>query len=117
KDSEGNIIKKIRTIAYNEYAAKRVPLDQTFTADKIDKIPNAPHSWLARLLRQHLLEYNGDPNIAFRGEALDLLNKKAGRPINKVTIYEDIGKKTNFNGKLVEGDKGTNLFFVIYEHL
>ena len=117
KDMEGNILAKLFVTQFNTYAAKRVTLDKSFTVDKIAKIPNAEHSWLARLLLQHLETYNSDPNEAFRGEALEALNKKAGKPINKVTVYEEIGKKVDFNGKLVEGDKGTNLFFVIYEKL
>lgn len=117
KDIEGNTLAKIKILEFKEYAAKRVFLDTTFTQDKINKIPNARHSWLAKLLLEHLLEFNNDPTEAFRGEALDLLTRKAGRPVNKVTIYEEIGKKRNFAGKLVEADKGTNLFFAIYEHL
>lgn len=117
KDLQGNVLNKITVTKFNQYAAKRVALDKSFTADKISKIPNSKNSWLAKLLLQHLKEYNGDPVEAFKGEALESLNKKAGRPINKVTIYEEIGKKVDFHGKLVEGDKGTNMFFVIYEHL
>lgn len=116
-DSQGIVITKIQIVEFNEYAAKRVVLDNSFTKDKINKIPNAKNSWLAKLLLSHLEENNNDPNEAFKGESLDVLNKKAGRPVNKVTIFEEIGKKTNFNGKLVEGDKGTNLFFIIYENL
>lgn len=117
KDMEGNTVGKVKILEFNEYAAKRVALDATFTADKIKKMPNAQYSWLAKLLLKHLQEFNYDPGEAFRGEALDLLTRKAGRPVNKVTIYEEIGKKVNFAGKLVEADKGTNIFFAIYEHL
>jgi len=118
KDIEGNTITKIKILEFKEYAAKRVALDSSFTEDKIkNKIPNVEHSWLAKLLLEHLQEFNNDPTEAFRGEAMDLLTRKAGRPINKVTTYEKIGKKSNFAGKLVEADKGTNIFFAIYEHL
>ncbi|WP_343702889.1 type II CRISPR RNA-guided endonuclease Cas9 [Chitinophaga sp.] len=116
-DSQGSTISKLQVTVFNNYAAKRVVLDNSFTADKIGKIPYAKNSWLASLLLQHLEEYQGDPNLAFKGEALDLLNRKAGKPIHKVTIYEEIGKKIDMNGKLLEGDKGTNLFFVIYENI
>ncbi|WP_119079912.1 type II CRISPR RNA-guided endonuclease Cas9 [Chitinophaga alhagiae] len=115
-DGDGKALSKIRVTVFNNYAAKRVTLDSSFTADKIGKIPYAKNSWLANLLLQHLEEYQGDPNLAFKGEALDLLNRKAGKPIHKVTIYEEIGKKIDLHGKLLEGDKGTNLFFVIYEN-
>lgn len=116
-DKEGNKRSKVRIMEYKEYAAKRVALDSSFTLDKINKIPYATHATLAKLLRQHLEMYNGDPKIAFKGEALEDLYRKAGKQIHKVTIYEEIGKKIALNGKLVEGDKGTNLFFVIYENV
>ncbi len=116
-DDSGNIISKIQITHFNDYAAKRVKLDESFTHEKIDKIPHAAHSWLARLLHDHLTSFNNKPEEAFKGEGLDILNKAAGPPINKVTVYEDIGKKIPFKGKLVEADKGSNLFFVIYESL
>lgn len=116
-DSNGNPISKIQITDFKEYAAKRVSLDNSFTHDKIDKIPHAKNSWLAQLLHEHLSSYNNKPEEAFRGEGLDVLTKKAGKPINKVTIYEDIGKKISFKGKLVEADKGSNLFFVIYQDI
>ncbi|MCX6318615.1 MAG: hypothetical protein NTW29_15080 [Bacteroidetes bacterium] len=115
-DLQGKPVTKFTIVDFREFAAKRVSLDQTFNADKIKKIPNAQHSRLASLLAAHLEANNNDPTIAFKGEGLSDLQKKAGLAINKVTIYEEIGKKTNFNGKLVEADKGTNLFFVIQEH-
>lgn len=108
---------KIAIVEFKEYAAKRVSLDGSFTHDKIDKIPYAKHSWLAIQLHQHLESYNNKPEEAFRGEGLDILAKKVGKPINKITVYEDIGKKIEFKGKLVEADKGSNLFFVIYENI
>lgn len=116
-DKNGNPISKIQVTDFKDYAAKRVSLDNSFTHDKIDKIPNAKHSWLAQLLHEHLDAYNNRPEEAFRGEGLDMLTKRAGKAINKVTIYEDIGKKISFKGKLVEADKGSNLFFVIYQNI
>lgn len=118
KDNDGNIVTKIQLLEFKEYAAKRVSLDTSFTIDKINnKMPNAQFSRIAKLLVEHLREFNNDPTQAFRGEAMDLLTKKAGKPINKVTTFEKTGKKETFAGSLVESDKGTNVFFAMYEHL
>lgn len=115
QDDKGNELKKLEILYFKEYAAKRVSLDDSFAADKIKKIPYSNHSWLAKALNEHL-ESKKDSKEAFTGEGLEELAKKTGKPINKVTIYEEIGSKTNFNGKLVEADKGSNLYFVIYEN-
>jgi CRISPR-associated endonuclease Csn1 len=116
-DDLGKPLVKISITEFKEYAAKRVSLDNSFTHDKIDKIPYAKSSWLAQLLHHHLDSYNNKPEEAFRGEGLESLMKKADRVIKKVTIFEDIGKKISFKGKLVEADKGSNLFFIIYEDI
>lgn len=121
KDQNDNEIKKIRVFIYKNYSAKRVTLDKSFTADKIDKIPYAKYSPLANTLRNHLSESlndkgKPDPNIAFTGEGLELLHKKLGYPLKKITICEPIGTKRNLQNKLMETDKGSNLFFVINEN-
>lgn len=122
KDADGNDIKKIRVFIFTNYSAKRVTLDKSFTEDKIDKIPYATHSPMAKALREHLLislndKGKPDPNIAFTGEGLELLYKKLGYPLKKITNYEPIGTKRNIDNKLLETDKGSNLFFVIKENL
>ena len=122
KDADNKEIKKIQVYIFTNYAAKRVAIDKTFTEDKIDKIPYAQHSPLAKAIREHLnisLNDKGkpDPNIAFTGEGLELLHKKLGYPLKKITTYEPIGAKRNFNNKLQETDKGSNLFFIINENL
>jgi CRISPR-associated endonuclease Csn1 len=117
KDVEGNEIKRIQIIEFKQYAAKRVSLDDSFSHEKINKIPYAEHSWLAKALHTHLKSKNDQTKEAFTGEGLEELAKKVGKPIYKVTIYEEIGNKTEFKGKLVEADKGTNLYFAIYENL
>ncbi len=60
----------------------------------------------------HLQEH-GKPEVAFVGEGLDLLHKKIGYPLRKVTIYEAKDPETKFKGKYYETDKGGNVFFVI----
>lgn len=119
KDEEGKPALKITILEFKEYAAKRVSLDKSFDLKKIEKIPysNQQDNRLVKILRAHLNEYNNNPNEAFSGEGLDILARKYGKPISKVTTYEEIGSKIQLNKKLVEADKGTNLFFVIYQNL
>lgn len=118
KDSNGNVIDKIKCAVFKEYAAKRVTLDKSFDFKKINKLPYADKSPLASLLRSHLQspEYEGKPELAFQGEGLDALAKKAGRPVNKVTIYEAKDPKDKFKGRYYETDKGGNVYFVIEEN-
>ncbi|MBX2992310.1 MAG: hypothetical protein KF749_14255 [Bacteroidetes bacterium] len=117
-NSKGKAIVTVRVAEFVAYAAKRVAIDKSFTHDKIDKIPYAEKSLLARILHAHLKAHKDKPEEAFQGEGLEMLEKKnGGRPIKKVTIYEEVGNKEEFKGRLVEVDKGSNLYFVIYEHL
>ena len=119
KDDNGHSINKIQLLEFNGYAAKRVTLDKSFDCKKIDKIPysNQQNNRLVKLLREHLKEYGNSSQEAFSGEGIDLLAKKYGKPITKVTTFEEVGNKTSFKGKLVEADKGSNLFFIIYENI
>lgn len=119
KDDNGVTISKIQILEFNEYAAKRVALDKTFDSKKIDKIPYSKqqNNRLVRLLREHLKENNDSPQEAFSGEGLYRLAQKYGKPITKITTYEKVGEKLNVNGKLVEADKGSILFFVMYENM
>lgn len=120
KDNKGNPIESLDLMRFNEMAAKRVPVNDSFDEKKIDKIPYATthksDKTLPNILKSHLKEM-GSAKEAFSGEGMEQLTKKMGRPLNKVTTYEAIGNKIDFNGKLVEADKGSNLFFVIYENI
>jgi CRISPR-associated endonuclease Csn1 len=109
---------KIDILQFKPYAAKRVALDDSFTSDKIDKIPYADqkNNKLVVCLKEHLAAYKNKPKDAFTGEGLEALAKKYGKPINKVTISEEIGNKTPLGDKFFEEDKGSKLFFVIYEN-
>jgi CRISPR-associated endonuclease Csn1 len=117
KDNAGNIITTIDLLSFEPFTAKRVAIDASFTKEKIDKLPYAeqPNNPLPSLLRSHLKEYNNEPKIAFTGEGLEALNKKAPYPINKVTRTEG-GEKIAVGNKLFEGAKGTNMYFVIKEN-
>ncbi len=119
KDAAGAAIEKVRVAIFKEYAAKRVTLDKTFDEKKINKIPYAnqargqgKNATLPQLLREHLAE-QGKPETAFAGEGLDLLHKKLGYPLKKVTIYEAKDPESKFKGRYYETDKGGNIFFVI----
>lgn len=114
KDKEGNEISKLDLLQFKKYASKKVNIDETFTKDKIDKMPYSTlkKNWLTNLLRQHLEEYGNEPKLAFKGEALEMLYKKAPYPINKVTRKES-GNKIELNNKLLDGDAGVNQYFLI----
>ncbi|MBS1750997.1 MAG: hypothetical protein JST63_13935, partial [Bacteroidetes bacterium] len=125
KDISGKKFESIKVATFEEYAAKRVSLDKSFDHKKIDKIPYARtgKSVLGRLLHEHLdsAEYkndksNADPSLAFSTEGLEVLAKKAGKPITKVTIYEKKDESSKFGKQYVEVDAGSNAFFVMYEN-
>ncbi len=114
KDKDGNEIDKLDLLQFKKYASKKVSIDETFTRDKIEKMPysNLGKNWLTNLLKEHLEEYGNDPKLAFKGEALEMLYKKAPHPINKVTRKEG-GNKIEKNNKLLDGDAGVNQYFLI----
>jgi CRISPR-associated endonuclease Csn1 len=118
KDETGNDLTKLDLLKFEPFTAKRVPIDASFTKEKIEKLPYAsqPNNPLPKLLRSHLQENNNDPKIAFTGEGLESLYKKAPYPINKVTRTEG-GDKIAVGNKLFEGAKGTNMYFVIKENM
>jgi len=113
-DKEGNKIDKIDLLHFKKYASKKVSIDETFTKDKIEKMPysNLEKNWLTNLLKQHLEAYGNEPKLAFKGEALEMLYKKAPYAINKVTRKES-GEKIEKNNKLLDGDAGVNQFFIV----
>lgn len=114
KDRDGVITEKIDLLQFKRYASKKVTIDETFTKDKIEKMPysNLEKNWLTNLLKQHLEEYGNDPKLAFKNEALEILYKKTPYPINKVTRKES-GNKIENNNKLLDGDAGVNQFFLV----
>ncbi|MBX3240827.1 MAG: hypothetical protein KIT80_22950 [Chitinophagaceae bacterium] len=125
KDFSGKEYQAIKVATFQEYAAKRVSLDKTFDHKKIDKIPYSKigKSVLGKLLHEHLDSEDSknekgvaDTAIAFSSEGLEILAKKAGRPITKVTIYEKKDESSKFGKQYVEVDSGSNVYFVIYEN-
>lgn len=122
-DIYGNPLQKIKTIVFNPYATSRVDITSGFDEKRIDKIPDPV---LRDKLREHLVtiddenrdrpkESQIDP---FGPEGIQMLNRDRKFPIKKVTTIESQGSKFPIRpGAYTESDKGTNLYFVIYEKL
>lgn len=110
----------------NRYFASRKTLDITYDRKKIEE--SITDSGIQKILLRHLENNNNDPKIAFSLDGIDKMNKniielnngKFHQPIIKVRYYENgnrfaVGIKGNKSSKYVEADKGTNLYFAIYE--
>ena len=108
------------------YFASRKTLDVSFNRKKIEE--NITDTGIQQILLRHLENNANDPKIAFSPEGIDEMNKriiqinngKFHQPIFKVRYYESgnrfaVGKNGNKPSKYVEADKGTNLYFAIYE--
>jgi CRISPR-associated endonuclease Csn1 len=125
KDLSGKKYKTIKVAKFEEYASKRVTLDKSFDHKKIDTIPYAKigKSVLGKLLHEHLnsKEFKNDKgkqdsSKAFSNEGLEILAKKTGRPITKLTICEKKDESSKFGKQYLETDAGSNIYFVIYEN-
>lgn len=106
--------------------AVRKLLDDTFDAKKIkEKITD---TGIQKILLRHLEQNGGDPKRAFSPEGIDEMNENIQalnggvphKPILKVRYYEEankfaVGESGNKSAKFVEADKGTNLYFAVYE--
>ncbi len=116
KSNEWNKLKKVTIIYFKEYASKRISLGPDFDLKKIDSIPYSNHSKneIVQILKDHLNDFNGNSKDAFSSEGLEIMERKYGKKIEKVTRYEEQGSKYDHKGKLFETDKGGNLFFIIY---
>lgn len=121
-DSAGKSVNKVTIWYLNSYSKNRVVLDKSFDRNKIEKIAeytsSKPDKGLKNILLQHLGLYDHKPEKAFEGEGLEALAKSYGKAISKVSIKESIGNKFEIRpGNLVEAAKGTNLYFLVYEHM
>ncbi len=106
--------------------ATRKPLDDTFDEKRIMSISD---TGIQKILLNYLSAKGGDPKVAFTPEGIVEMNQnireynngKNHLPILKVRICEVQGEKfaIGANGinskKFVEAQKGTNLYFAIYE--
>jgi CRISPR-associated endonuclease Csn1 len=122
-DDQGNVVQKITIAQFLPYATSRVDVSTGFDLKRIEKIPD---SVLQEKLREHLYdieEENKDrPKESqidpFGPEGLQILNRGRRFPLKKLTTIEDTGSKFPIRpGAYTEADKGTNLYFVIYENL
>lgn len=116
KKENGELITNVDLLRFVKYASKRRTIDDKFTADVIKKMPNAgvEKNWLTKLLREHLEENKKDPALAFKGEGLEQLYKKAPYPISKVTVMDGEAKnKIALRNYLLEGVAGVNQYFVV----
>ena len=93
-----------------------------------DIIESITDTGIQAIIRRHLEENNNDTEKAFSPDGIEMMNKNIYRlnnntphkPINKVRAYEEatkfaVGETGNKTKKFVEANKGTNLFFAIYQ--
>lgn len=106
--------------------AVRKPLDTSFDKKKNASITD---TGIQTILLNYLESKGGDALVAFAPEAIQEMNNnielynngKAHKPIKNVRLSETLGTKYQVGErgaktkKYVEADKGTNLFFAIYE--
>ncbi|RRD75954.1 type II CRISPR RNA-guided endonuclease Cas9 [Alloprevotella sp. OH1205_COT-284] len=106
--------------------ATRKAVDTTFDKKTIEKITD---TGIQKILLNFLEYKGGDPALAFSPEGITEMNAniasfnngKPHQPIKKVRLFEPlgqkfcVGQKGNKKSKFVEAQKGTNLYFAIYE--
>lgn len=99
------------------------------SVDKIrDVIGKITDTGIQKILLRHLESKGGNPELAFSPDGIDEMNRKIEqlnngkrhKPINTVRMFEkaekfSVGSKDNKSAKFVEADKGTNLYFAVYE--
>ena len=106
--------------------ATRKQLDSTFTEKKIKE--SVTDTGIQKILLKHLAMNENNTELAFSSDGIDKMNRniaqlnkgRSHKPIVKVRVYEKaekfaVGCNGNKSSKYVEADKGTNLFFAIYE--
>ena len=106
--------------------ATRKAIDISFDTKRIDTITD---TGIQQILSKYLKSKGNDPNVAFTPEGIAEMNKhiidynngKQHQPILKVRVSEpkgakyQVGETGNKTKKFVEAQKGTNLYFAIYE--
>lgn len=106
--------------------ATRKSVDTSFDTKRIATITD---TGIQKILLNYLETKDNDPNIAFTPEGIAEMNKhiteynngKQHQPILKVRVSEpkgakyQVGETGNKTSKFVEAQKGTNLYFAIYE--
>jgi CRISPR-associated endonuclease Csn1 len=110
----------------DRFFATRKPLDTSF--DRKTIIESVTDTGIQKILLRHLEQNDNNPDLAFSVDGIDEMNRnivslnggKFHQPILKVRKYEKadkfaIGVIGNKSSKFVEGAKGTNLYFAVYE--
>lgn len=109
----------------DHFYAVRTDVNEDFTADYIrNKVTD---EGIQKILLAHIERCNNDPKLAFSPDGIEQMNADIvqlnngvpHKPIRKVRIFEKaekfaIGQIGAKSKKFVEGDKGTNLFLVVY---
>ena len=111
----------------HRFFSTRKPIDMSYTEEKIKT--QITDTAIQKILLAHLAENGNDPKVAFSPDGIDRMNDNIVRlnngrmhqPIFKVPYFEEgqkfsVGKVGAKAKKFVEADKGTNIFFAIYEN-
>lgn len=127
---KGKDVSKVEVWSFSDdkepMVATRNPVDISFNERTISQITD---TGIQKILLNFLSAKGGDPKQAFTPEGLQELNEniaqfnggKAHKPIKKVRLFEPLGLKYGVGEtsakqkKFVEAQKGTNLYFAIYE--
>ncbi len=111
----------------HRFFSTRKPIDTSFTEEKIKT--QITDTAIQKIMLAHLAENGNDPKVAFNPDGIERMNDSIARlngghmhqPIFKVPYFEEgnkfsVGSEGAKAKKFVEADKGTNLFFAIYEN-
>ncbi len=105
--------------------ATRKNIDTTFDVANIEAITD---TGIQKILKNHLANKGGNPELAFSPEGIEDMNRNIARyndnkyhqPIYKARIFKEtgeqfqLGQRGNKKDKYVTTAKGTNLFFAVY---
>lgn len=124
-------VKKIAVYVYSKeegkarYFASRCALDKSFTRETIER--KVADTGIQQILLRHLAHYE-NAEQAFSPEGIEEMNRhltelnggKPHQPIYKVRKYEQadkypVGQRNCKAAQFVEAEKGTNLYFAVYE--
>ena len=117
----------VKTTKKEILTAIRKPLDTSFDLKKIES--SITDTGIQKILTNYLKSKGNNPELAFSPEGIEDMNKsislynngKFHQPIYKVRVFEKgtgrfaVGQIGNKKTKYVEAEKGTNLFFAIYQ--
>lgn len=141
KDAWSDIdVKKIKVYYFTNDTKDRYYASRCSLASLFEKVTNADKAveiitgkitdtGIQKILLNHLLACGNDPAEAFSADGIDRMNQNIvelndghkHQPIYSVRKYEKgekyaVGERGNRGSKFVEAEKGTNLFYAIYEN-